>query len=68
MDVLETDKLGRLSLTVKGCAARDRLVLTRCKQHNIPVVAAMGGGYSEEIRVIVEAHVNTFRLAGEIFF
>jgi hypothetical protein len=28
----------------------------------------MGGGYSERLTDIVEAHANTFRLAAEIFF
>jgi len=28
----------------------------------------MGGGYSENIENIVEAHCNTFRLAKEIYF
>jgi len=32
------------------------------------MVAAMGGGYSEDIKVIVEAHCNTFRLAKHLFF
>jgi len=33
---------------------------------NAPVVCAMGGGYSENIDIIVEAHANTFRLASDI--
>jgi hypothetical protein len=28
----------------------------------------MGGGYSFELKNIIEAHSNTFRLAQEIFF
>jgi hypothetical protein len=28
----------------------------------------MGGGYSPDIKTIVEAHANTFRLAQEIYF
>jgi hypothetical protein len=28
----------------------------------------MGGGYSEEIRSIVEAHANTFREASAVYF
>ncbi len=68
VDVLETDKLGRLCLTIAGCKERDRLVLETCKHHQIPVAASMGGGYSEKIAHIVEAHANTYRLAQEIFF
>jgi hypothetical protein len=28
----------------------------------------MGGGYSADIRQILEAHCNTYRLAQQIFF
>jgi acetoin utilization deacetylase AcuC-like enzyme len=68
VDVLKTDKLGRLGLTQEGCKERDRIVLKYCKQNKIPVEVSMGGGYSEKIKDIVEAHGNTFRLAQEIFF
>lgn len=68
VDVLGTDKLGRLGLSMAGCKARDRLVLESCKHNAIPVAVSMGGGYSERITDIVEAHANTFRLAQEIFF
>jgi acetoin utilization deacetylase AcuC-like enzyme len=68
VDILATDKLGRLGITQRGCYYRDKFVLELCKSQNIPVVVVMGGGYSPEIRHIVEAHANTFRLAQDIFF
>jgi len=68
VDVIETDKLGKLSLTIEGCKERDRFVLQMCRDFNIPVMCSMGGGYSPVIRVIVDAHANTFRLAQEIYF
>jgi len=68
VDVLETDKLGRLSLTLQGCKTRDQMVMNACKRHQVPVMVSMGGGYSHQIRHIVEAHANTFRLAQEIYF
>lgn len=68
VDILETDKLGKLSISTEGCKERDRFVLSICKENNLPVVCSMGGGYSPEIKHIVEAHANTFRLAQEIFF
>jgi len=68
VDVLETDKLGKLSLSVKGCKERDQFVLQTCRNFNIPVMCSMGGGYSPDIKVIVDAHANTFRLAQEIYF
>jgi acetoin utilization deacetylase AcuC-like enzyme len=63
VDVLATDKLGRLGLSIQGCRERDRLVFDMAFQLNIPVVVTMGGGYSERIADIIEAHANTFRLA-----
>jgi acetoin utilization deacetylase AcuC-like enzyme len=68
VDVLETDKLGRLSLSMAGCRRRDEIVLSLCKKHAIPVAVSMGGGYSERIAHIIEAHANTFRLGQEIYF
>ena len=68
VDVLVTDKLGKLSLTTEGCKERDRFVLQTCFDANIPVMCSMGGGYSPEIKTIVDAHANTFRLAQEIYF
>jgi len=55
-------------LSIKGCKERDRFVLQTCKDLNIPVMCSMGGGYSADIKIIVNAHANTFRLAQEIFF
>ena len=68
VDVLENDKLGRLSLTINGCKERDRFILEICKNNSIPVQVSMGGGYSMVLKNIIEAHSNTFRLAQEIFF
>lgn len=68
VDVVASDKLGKLGLSIEGCKERDRFVLQTCKDHNIPVMCSMGGGYSPDIKVIIEAHANTFRLAQHIFF
>lgn len=68
VDVLESDKLGKLNLTVKGCKERDRFVLQTCFDLKIPVMCSMGGGYSKNVNIIVNAHANTFRLAQEIYF
>ncbi|MCZ4409461.1 histone deacetylase [Cryomorphaceae bacterium 1068] len=68
VDVLESDKLGRLSLSLNGCKKRDEIVFTETKKRSIPVVFNMGGGYSKKISVIIEAHANTYRTAREIYF
>ena len=68
VDVIETDKLGKLGLTIDGCKERDNFVLQTCFDLKIPVMCSMGGGYSLDINIIVNAHANTFRLAQEIYF
>ncbi|TFF39624.1 histone deacetylase family protein [Mucilaginibacter psychrotolerans] len=67
VDVLGSDKLGKLALSKAGCKARDRIVLTECKDRGIPVQVSMGGGYSPDIKDIVDAHCNTFRVADELY-
>ncbi len=67
VDILDGDKLGRLGVSLEDCKARDRMVLETAKSKNISLMACMGGGYSKDIKVIVEAHSNTYRLGKEIF-
>ncbi|MEI6410831.1 MAG: histone deacetylase [Bacteroidota bacterium] len=68
VDILATDKLGRLNISREGCRRRDRMVFEFCKRNKLPVAVSMGGGYSPKIADIVEAHANTFREAQEVFF
>lgn len=68
VDVLATDKLGKLALTPEGCKQRDDFVFRQARDNNIPISVVMGGGYSEDIEDVVEAHCNTFRLAKQLFF
>ncbi len=68
VDILSSDKLGKLGCSIEGCKERDRYVLQLCKDHHIPVQCSMGGGYSPDIKVIVDAHANTFREAQHIYF
>lgn len=67
VDVLSTDKFGKLGLTIDGCKRRDELVFKTLKQKEIPCAVSMGGGYSPDVRTIVEAHCNTFRAAKSIY-
>jgi len=67
VDILESDKLGKLNLSIQACKRRDALVLSYAKHHQIPVQISMGGGYSPQLRTIVDAHTNTFREAHRIF-
>ena len=68
VDILATDKLGKLKLSKEACKKRDRFVLEQCNKHQIPTQVSMGGGYSADIRDIVDAHCNTYRLAHDLYF
>lgn len=68
VDVLESDKLGKLSLSKSACKQRDLMVFEACIKNNVPVQVSMGGGYSEDIKIIVDAHCNTFRVAIDLFY
>ena len=61
VDILSTDKLGRLKVSREGCKKRDEMVFEFAQKNNIPIVTSMGGGYSEKIYDIVEAHCNTYK-------
>ncbi len=67
VDILSTDKFGKLKITTAGCRTRDEIVFRKLSEKNIPCTVAMGGGYSPDIRHIVDAHCNSFRAARFIY-
>lgn len=67
VDVLESDKLGRLALSIDDCKKRDKMVFSKVIERQIPIMVSMGGGYSKDINSIVEAHANTYRLAVDLY-
>ncbi|MDX1446419.1 histone deacetylase [Lishizhenia sp.] len=68
VDILKTDKLGRLGVSIEGCKRRDELVFEMAKSNALPIVCSMGGGYSPQLKYIIEAHANTYRTAQHLFF
>ena len=67
VDILNTDKLGRLAVKRDDCKKRDEMVFEFSKKCKAPIVTVMGGGYSEKIYDIVEAHCNTFKSMLSLF-
>ena len=67
VDILSTDKFGKLKVSLEACKQRDVFVFTQLKKNKIPVAVTLGGGYSPDIKTIVEAHCNTFRTAMDLF-
>jgi acetoin utilization deacetylase AcuC-like enzyme len=66
VDGLESDVLGRLSLTYAGLQSRDRRVIGEARKQRIPLVITLGGGYSNPIERTVAAHASTFLTAREV--
>jgi acetoin utilization deacetylase AcuC-like enzyme len=56
VDIYEHDKLGRLRVTEAGIRRRDRFVVERCVQEQLPVVAVIGGGYDRDVQALARRH------------
>lgn len=67
VDILETDKLGKINCSIEGCKQRDFHVFGLAKKYQIPIQCSMGGGYSPNLTTILKAHTNTFKIAKELF-
>lgn len=68
VDVLQSDRLGKLALSPQACKLRDEFVFKTVIADNIPVQVSMGGGYSPHIKDIVDAHCATFKIANNLYF
>jgi len=62
-DPHEGDRLGRLKLSHEGLAERDRRVFSALREHRIPVVVVMAGGYGRDIDSTVAVHLRTLQQA-----
>jgi acetoin utilization deacetylase AcuC-like enzyme len=62
-DPHEDDRLGRLKLTSRGMAERDRRVFAACHARGVPVAVVMGGGYGHDIHTTVALQLATVREA-----
>lgn len=64
-DPYEGDRYGHLKLSPSGLADRDRLVYATCSQEGLCVATVLGGGYANDLGVVVDIHCQTLRLAQE---
>lgn len=62
-DVHKHDRLGRLALSKSGIGSRDELVLSKCRELNIPVGVVMAGGYNRNLAEMVEIQLQTVQIA-----
>lgn len=65
-DPYHDDLLGRLALTKRGLAERDRRVLGMCGRAGLPVATLMAGGYGRCVEDTVEIHLQTVRIAVDL--
>jgi acetoin utilization deacetylase AcuC-like enzyme len=61
------DRLGRLALSKRGLAMRDRHVLGRLRDRGVPVAIVMAGGYADRIEDVVDIHATTVEIALTMF-
>lgn len=66
IDPLESDHFGRLSLTEKGLANRDRIVIQKVLDEDIPLTLLLSGGYAPTLKKTVLAHSLMFKTAKEL--
>ena len=57
---------GPMSLYTGKRDPRDEIVYEYAYKNSLPIVTSMGGGYSEKIYDIVEAHCNTFKVMNNL--
>ena len=61
-DVLASDPLGGLNLTIDDCVARDQMVLERLQALSVPAVFVGGGGYGRDsAKAMVASIGNLYR-------
>lgn len=67
VDALKEDFFGTLNLTHEGLRKRDQMVFEFASHHQVPLVMALGGGYSKPIEHSVQAYINTYSEAKKIY-
>jgi acetoin utilization deacetylase AcuC-like enzyme len=66
-DIYEKDELGLFNISLTGVYQRDQHILSFCKQHNIPLMCALGGGYQRQQSAVVNVHKQLFKAALDLY-
>ncbi|WP_299264067.1 histone deacetylase [uncultured Psychrosphaera sp.] len=67
VDIHKYDDLGLLNITTEGVYQRDLMVFQLAKQHNIPIMAVIGGGYQRDITALTDVHMQLINAAIDTF-
>ena len=62
-DIYTKDELGLFNVSLNGVYERDLFVLNFCKQHQIPLMCALGGGYQRNLSSLINVHKQLFKAA-----
>lgn len=65
VDPHRDDRLGRLALTDRGLAERDRRVIAAVRRRGLPFVGVLGGGYSSDVEALARRHTILHTVAQE---
>lgn len=65
VDVHREDRLGRLAMTDRGIAQRDRNVISHFLARGVSVAAVQGGGYSNDVDAVARRHTIIHHVAAE---
>jgi acetoin utilization deacetylase AcuC-like enzyme len=61
VDILEEDRLGKMSITQHGIMKRNEMVFDLARDLNVPLCITMGGGYPRtDWEPILQAHANVY--------
>jgi acetoin utilization deacetylase AcuC-like enzyme len=66
-DPLRDDPYSPLALTHADLHERDRRVFQFARTQKLPIAWVLAGGYTPDIRQVVEVHINTFRAARTVW-
>lgn len=65
VDPHRDDKLGRLALSDEGLKRRERFVIGEASRRGVPLVAVIGGGYSDDLEALAGRHALVFEAMAE---
>lgn len=66
-DPHEGDRLGRLKLTDAGLRERDARVFAMAREHQLPLVLTMAGGYGHDVEKVADLQLQTVSLALDLW-
>ncbi len=66
-DIYEKDELGLFNVSLAGVYQRDYHVINFCKQQQIPLMCALGGGYQRQQSEVVKVHKQLFQAALDLY-